>query len=355
MAVYWSWAWGPETLTQLKNEMGFSSTSGFGVNPDSNTIYTYIGSPTRYSMKFDVAQQLRTPASSFVNKGWVCVPFYAESPYTATNSRPIISVDGNTQQVLVYCSNVGTAELSLRMFENTGFNNSTFVISGTYANDQWHYLALKYDITLASTTAEVWINGSQQLVATASYSSAVVSTSGEYRTVGFSDSSSKAYIGQIVVYDTGSLSSGNPYDSIYCTRANPTIDETGVGTFTPSTGVDNYAVLDAPFDSSIFTANTSSNVGDKVVCQVSGTSGFYSQIGTSPDDIRGVTVHGWASGSGQNAFVGISNDNSTYDNGGSILPDVSTPTYAYATAADQPSDSNPWNTGSLLYIKYEVS
>ena len=96
-------------------------------------------------------------------------------------------------------------------------------------------------------------------------------------------------------------------------------------------------------------------MGDRVVCQASGASGFYSQLGTTPTDFRGITVHGWASGSGGDGFVALSDNNTNYTAGNNITPDISDPTYAYATAATQPSDSAAWNTGSLLYVKYEVS
>ena len=355
MALYWSWAFGPETALQLDNEMGFdlTATSTGEINPTTTYTYTYPGSPTRYSLGIERGDYLLTPTPVWIDAGWVCIPIYTEDQWAASTANHLVSVQGNNQQVSVYCSNSTTGELSLRF---TGGGTSTFIISGTYSVNDWHYIALKYDTSITSPTAEVWINGVQQLAATASWSG-TANTSGRYRSGGFSNllTPPAAVIGQIVIYDTGSLASGNPYDPIYCTRVNPTIDETGVGTFTPSTGVNNYAVLDAPFDSSIYTENTASNIGDRVVCQASGASGFYSQLGTTPNDFRGITAHAWASGSGQDGFVGISDNNSTYDAGNPITPDINDPTYAYVTAADRPSDSAQWSTSSLLYVKYEVS
>lgn len=355
MAVYWSWAWGNETALQLNDEMGFnpSDTNSSRCAPRTDVTYTYPGSPTRYSLGTTSVRYIETPPSSWIDNGWVCVPVYATDTWRTGDGNPIISSLGNEVFIRLYISNSTTGEMTLNM-NGGGLNNSNFS-AGTLNLNDWQYVALKYDLSVASPTAQVYVDGSLRLTATASWSDSI-STSGVYRTGGFSNQSSfpAAYVGQIIVYDTGSLASGNPYDPIYCTRVEPT-DDIGTSKFIPSTGVDNYAVLDSPFDSSTFTANTSSIAGDNVICEASGASGFYSQLGTTPTDIRGVTLHGWASGSGQNGFVGISDDNATYDTGSHITPDISDPTYGYATAADQPSDGVAWNTGSLLYVKYEVS
>ncbi len=356
MALYWSWAWGDETSTQLANEMGWSrsDTNTSRIGPRSDTVYTYPGSPTRYSLGTTGARYVQTPASTWLQSGWICIPIFATTGFSGNEAWNLVASYGNANSIQVYISNTTTGEVTLQLYDNTF--SRTQISAGTITANDWHYIALKYDHSLLSPTAELWIDGSLRCAGTASWSEAQ-STTGVYRSGGFASAGSlpSGQIGQIVVYDTGSLSSGNPYDPIYCTRVNPTVDETGVGTFSPSTGADNFAVLDSPFDSSIFTANTSSNVGDRVVCQSSGALGWYSQLGTTPTVINGLTTHVWASGSGQNGFAGVSNDNSTYDTGSHITPDTNDPTYGYVNSADQPSDAAPWNTGSLLYVKYEVS
>ena len=190
---------------------------------------------------------------------------------------------GNNQQVYIWCDNESSNTLKLTFYTATGFSNSDHAISGSYPDGDWRYFALKYDTTITQPNAEVWVDGTLVLAATASWTG-VANTSGYYKFGGYGNNgtvtSLNAPLAQIIIYDTGSLSSGYPYDARFVTRVEPTIDRTGVGTFTPSTGTDNFAVLDSPFDSSIFTANTSSNSGDKVVCEASGASGFYSQLGS---------------------------------------------------------------------------
>lgn len=362
MAVYWSWAFGNETTVQLNGEMGFSvddTNAIYGApTTDPEGIYSYPGSPTRYSLDLARDTRIETPSGVFLPAGWVAIPVRTFQGWESDQSSPIIGINGDNQDITLYCSDEGLSQVILR-FTRSGASASDFVV-GTFPDGDWRYFALKYDTTGTQPTAEVWVDGTQMLAATSSWSGGTPNTTGIYRFGGYGDGSRvdfglNAPLAQIIIYDTGSLASGNPYDPRFVTRVEPTVDEAGVGTFTPSTGVNNYAVLDSPFDSSIFTANTSSVVGDRVVCQASGASGFYSQLGTTPSDIRGVTLHGWASGSGQQGFVGISDNNSTYDAGAAITPDLNDPTYGYVTAADQPSDAAAWNTGSLLYVKYEVS
>ena len=358
MAVYWSWAWGDETALVLRDEMGFviSDVLDFRIAPRTDVVYTYPGSPTRYSLGTIRQQYVETPTSTWVDNGWICVPIFATNGWETGADRRVAASLGDQVTARLYVSNSTTGELQLNI-RGAGSNN-TFFSAGTLSLNDWHYIALKYDLSVASPTAEVYVDGVLRLTATVPWTNAI-STNGVYRVGGFCNQYNlpAGLIGQIIVYDDTALSSGNPYDPRFVTRVNPTIDVTGsgVGTFTPSTGTDNFAVLDSPFDSSIYTANTSSNVGDRVVCQASGASGFYSQLGTTPTDFRGITVHGWASGSGQQGFVGLSDNNSIYDASFAITPDINDPTYAYVTAADQPSDAAVWDTGSLLYVKYEVS
>ena len=358
MAIYWSWAWGNETITQLRNEMswGGNSTNTSRIGPRTDRTYTYPGSPTRYGLGTWDSNYIETPPGTWLQKGIVAVPVYATSFWKNDyNDAAIIGSVGDQNAIYLHCSNPGAGTLSVR-FDNYSFSFSDHVVSGSYSANDWHYCVMKYDHSLSSPTAEVWIDGTLQLQATASWSDAI-STSGKYRIGGFSDDSSfpGGVIGQIVVYDTGSQVAGNFYDPVFCTRVEPTVDETGVGTFTPSVGSDNFAVLDSPFDSSIFTANTSSNAGDRVVCQSSGALGWYSQLGTTPTVINGLTTHVYASGSGQSGFAGVSNNNSTYATGTHFTPDISDPTYGWVTAGSEPSAGAAWTTASLLYVKYEVS
>ena len=362
MAVYWSWAFGNETAAQLNDEMGFyvSNTNASYAAPttDADAVYSYPGSPTRYSLDLGNNTRIELTTDVFLTSGWIATPVRTFQGWQSDVNSPVMAAIGDNQTVRLFCSNESTSELSLRLTKAPSTNSDHVV--GTFPDGDWRYFAVKYDTTGTQATAEVWVDGTLAVSATSSWSGGTPNTNGLYRFGGYGNANRvndglNAPLAQIIIYDTGSLASGYPYDARFVTRVNPTEDEAGVGTFTPSTGSDDFAVLDSPFDSSIFTANTSSNVGDRVVCEASGASGFYSQLGTTPTDIRGITLHGWASGSGQQGFVGISDNNSTYDTGSHITPDTNDPTYGYVNAPDQPSDAAAWNTGSLLYVKYEVS
>jgi len=358
MALYWSWAFGNETTFDLKNNMGFgldnTGASYTQITTNSNSVYSYPGSPTRYSLDLRRGNRLVFPTGIWLDAGWIAMPIRTFQGFDSDRNSPVMQAYGNNQQVYIFCSDESTEQLSLSF---QGGGTSDHVI-GTYPDGDWRYFAMRYNTSISQPTAEVWVDGILVLSATSSWSG-TANTSGYYRAGGFGDglgfTTPNAPLAQITIYDTGSLSSGYPYEPRFVTRVNPTADESGVGVFTPSVGSSDFAVLSSSFGTSSFTSNTGSNVGDRVVCKASGTLGFYSQLGTTPTDIRGLTLHGWASGSGQNGFVGISNNNSTYDTGSHITPDINDSTYGYVTAADQPSDAAAWNTGSLLYVKYEVS
>ena len=358
MAIYWSWAWGDETLTQLTNEMDWSANTSdtSRIAPRTDRTYGYPGSPTRYGLGTTNSRHVETPPGTWLQKGAVAVSVFATSDWKHDyNDAPIIASLGDKNGIYLFVTSPASAGEIRLTFDNNSSTFSDHIVSGSWPADEWHYIVLKYDHSLPSPTAEVWINGALQCQATASWTDAI-STTGVYRTGGFSNDSSlpAGVIGQIIVYDTGSQIAGNFYDPVYCTRVEPTVD-IGTSKFQPSTGSHNFAVLDSPFDSSIFTSNTSSVAGDSVICEASGALGWYSQLGTTPTIINGLTVHAFASGSGQNGFSAVSNDNSTYLTGTHFTPDISDPTYGWVTAGAEPSSGLAWNTASLLYVKYEVS
>ena len=359
MAVIWSWAFGPETPTQLQDDMGWtvSSTNTSYVQGRTDYVYSYPGSPTRYAMATRGGQNIHTPTGLFSSAGWATCPIFAKDGWNANASYPLIEAAGNTQAAKIYCSNAGTGELTLYIYSDTWPYNSDVVLSGSYSFNDWHYIALKYDFSGTTGNAEAWINGALVGSITSSYVSSAPASAGRYKTGGFSSNVwgiEASYTGQIVVYDTGSLSSGNPYDPVYCTRLNPTADTATSGTWTPSVGSDDYAVLSSSFDSSTHTVNTGASSGEFVTCQAS--IDIATQIGTSPGMISGITLHAWASGSGLNGKAALSNNNTQYDYGDVITPDINDPTYCFFTAPKQVQAlAQDWQGADVPYMRYELT
>lgn len=343
MPVKWSWAWGPETTTELE-EMGWDWDNLSNGEPTTTITYTYVGSPTRYSMRQDeysLSSGFRLPTECWSSEGWVCIPVYGSGSWNAGRSLLSIYGGGTGKRTYVYMNNAGSSTFSL-------YVDLVFKESFTMTANDWHYLALQYSMTGSTWTGRVWVDGSP---ATGYHTDAsTAETSGYYRIEGCAAGTRETYIGQCLIYDSEMSDSGAV--PRFVTRIEPTTDTGEVGTWEPSVGSTNYEVLSGSWDDSTFTENSGSSVGHNVRIQAQNLA---TQLGISPTSIDGITVHTWASGSGQNGFTAISDNDSNWDNGTAITPDTNDPTYCFATAPDVPSNGDPWNVTSSVYFKYEVS
>lgn len=359
MAVKWSWAFGPETALQLNNEMGFTlgGTTSTANEPSQTFIYSYPGAPTtgpsaRYSWSTDqgiyYGTRLEIPIGAAAPEGWITVPLYMDTNSWTPNGR-IIEVFGSDANDNIYFSVQTSGEV--RLYIDGTAQSPTFTPSGL--GHDWNYWALKYTMTGSTWAASVYLNGVEILSGSKIGGGVQAETAITARFMGPGTVDRSNYFGQIICYDDLTDQAQVPFQ--YVTRVNPSVDTSETGVWTPAGGSTNFEVLSGSFSTSTHTVNTGSSVGDKVVCQVTGALGLITQLGTTPDLISGITVHCWASGSGQNGFTALSDNNSTYTSGTHITPDINDPTYCFSTDALQPSDNAAWNATSSLYIKYEVS
>ncbi len=342
MAIKWSWAFGAESGATLQT-MGWSveDTDPVYARSDTTYTYTYTGSPTRYSLNLrDSFSQVKVPIGCTPPEGWVAVPIYVSGSYhTGENAISVVGASSG-RYISIQVKNGGTGTFAL-FVDNT--EKATFSMS---AND-WQYLALQYSMTGSTWSGRAYLNGVAVTSEFTGVRSAETAARAELHGVG--DGGLKTWIGQIVTFDSKADSGETPR---YCTRIEPTTDTGTVGVWTPNVGTDDFAVLSGSFNAATFTENSSSTIGDN--CRVQAQN-LATQLGVTPTSITGITVHAWATGSGQNGFTAISDNDSSYDNGTAITPDTNDPTYAFATAADQPSNSAVWNATSSVYFKYEVS
>jgi len=356
MAVKWSWAFGPETAVQLNNEMGFNigSTTVSINEPSQDFVYSYPGSPTtgpsaRYSWKTDQGYSstyLAIPNGAAAPEGWVTTPLYITTNGYTTNGT-IIRVYGSSDTDDIYFNVQVSGEVRLYI---DGTQVDQFTPSGLSYN--WNYWALKYTMTGSTWSASVYLDGVEVLSGSKTGGGVQPETYATARLSGPGTADRSNYFGQIICYDDLADQAQVPR---YVTRVNPSVDTSTTGVFTQVGGSTNFEVLSGSFSTSSYTVNTGSLVGHKVVCQITGALGLITQLGTTPASIDGITVHCWASGSGQNGFTALSDDNTTYVSGTHITPDINDPTYCFSTDALQPSDNAVWNATSSLYIKYEVS
>tara|TARA_R110000824_G_scaffold47486_11_gene135214 strand:- start:384 stop:1472 length:1089 start_codon:yes stop_codon:yes gene_type:complete len=362
MGVKWSWAFGPETTLELV-EMGwtFGSVGNEHVNyPVTTPVYTYPGSPTRYS--YSVANawsyRLTAPPKVLNNKGCVSVPFYWDNTFSEWYdyfSAIKINLPG-VENIAVFPNNAGTNTLRMVLGGTEG-------VDATIPLNQWNYISITYDMSSTTWGAAWYVNGTLIQSGTKTGMTAVPDASSDQLQLSFSPGfciNNGSYMGQIIVYDDVADAAEVPWK--FVSRIEPVEDAPAVttGIWTPSSGLSNFAVLDLPWSTGSYTTNTGSADGDKVTVLLTGSGtpgmgGIPSQIGIVPTNISGITVHGWASGSGQDGFVGLASDINTFNmiTGAHGQPSIGVPTYCFSTATGSAIGS--WEASSSVYMKYEVT
>lgn len=340
----WSWMFSDEDDTTM-GLLGWT-LPGTGVDSANTYIYSYAGDPMRlnglrWSGTAYFGQTLTGPPNTAGTSGSISVPIYLANTPTTFYETIRIMKDGTSTTIAARPTGVS----SLGLYINNILKET---VSGLQLQNAWNYITLKYDMSVNPWSAQLFVNGSGSGISYTESIAAAVATNFSF--VGSSQTpGTNMYIGQVALYsdwvDTEKIR--------YVTRVNPTVDTSESGSWTPSVGSDNFAVISGSFSTSQYCENTGSEIGQNVVCQVTGALGLITQLGMSPSVIDGVTVHCWASGSGQNAVAGVSDNNSVWTTGSAITPS-SSPTYGYSSVSTQPSDGAVWNATSSLYIKYEI-
>jgi hypothetical protein len=340
MAIKWSWAFGPEEKTQYQ-EMGWTVEDSNALTASTEYTYTYTGSPARHSLAMDDNySELWPPAGCIPPEGWVSIATYVSGTHHA-GEYPIKVYGASSNRFTGIQMKVQATNTFALYVDNV--EKATFVMG---PND-WQYLSLQYSMTGTTWSGRAYVNGT---AVTAEYTDAQsAETAASCQFHGFANGDKETFLAQIIVHDSKADSGSVPR---YCTRIQPTVDTATTGTWTPNVGTSDFAVLSGSWNSATFTENSGSTVGDN--CRVQAQN-LATQLGVTPTSIDGITVHAWATGSGQNGFTAISDNDTNYDNGSTITPDTNDPTYAFSTAADQPSNAAVWNVTSSVFFKYEVS
>lgn len=343
MALHWSWAFGDEDYLAL-TAMGFSVAASASANaPSSTNVYTYTGSPTRYSwgMETDLAFNgitLPGEASSGLTEGWVQAPFYAEVPSNYDQGKIVIQVLGNGSGRVIYITvSLGGA---LSLYVDNVFKESTQDFDFT----AWKVVALQWSMTTSTWKGRIWVDGNPATAEHDDPRGAETSVSIRLGPGPGQDTSyvPGAWLGQIILWDSYADSGETPY---FVTRAEPTADGTDVGTWTPSTGSDDFAVVDSPFDASTYTQEASPAAFDR--CEVV-TSSIATALGVTPATIAGVTAHTFSEGQAITAKAVVSISGGTEASGSSVGISASATTYATAT------DTAAYSGTDTVDVIYEV-
>jgi len=343
MALHWSWAFGDEDYLAL-TAMGFGVTASASLNaPSSSNVYTYTGSPTRYSWSFETdgatnGITLPGEASAGLTEGWVQAPFFAEIASGYDAGKVAIDVTGNASGRRTYVQVTSSGALSL--YIDSVFKETTQDFDFT----SWKVVALQWSMTTSTWRGRIWVDG---VAATAEHTdprSAETSVSIRLGPGPGQDTSGvpAAWLGQIILWDDYTDSGETPY---FVTRAEPTADGTNVGTWTPSTGSDDFAVVDSPFDTATYTQEASPAASDR--CEVV-TSSIATALGVTPATIAGVTAHTFSEGQAITAKAVVSISGGTEASGSSVGISASATTYATAT------DTAAYSGTDTIDVIYEV-
>lgn len=345
MAVHWSWAWGQETVTDLVDDMGFAQASAGGTQQPTSAAgntYTYPLSPTRYAWETSNTKTLQTPTQAFLNAGTIAVPLKATAWYGGFSWGILVGVVDAAagKNITVYCTNGATNVISLYV-DNILGGTTTLTV-----ND-WHYVALQYDMSGASWTGALYVDGVLKISGADTVSGA---TAGYFQAGGFG---SNGYMGQLIVYTTGTVIA-DASAPIYCTRLSPQNDISDVGAWTPAAnaGTDAVAAVisNDPLNTATNTTLSPAASSDNMITQATGINAL---IGVLSGDIRGVTAHSYASGTAVNTRVAVSGNlvSGGYTTGTQITPDTADTTYAFATYDEGSAAIS--STGDI-YFKYEI-
>ena len=334
MAVVWSWAFGAETQTKLL-EMGFTfyDPLGGGTQAPTSTAadtYTYPAFPgTKYSWSSSLFKTINTPISAgWTDNGTVAVAIKAgldggtPAWYAHATLCPLIEVNFGGKYISVRCKNALSGEMALYM---NGVEQAT---TFTLTLNNWHYIALKYDVRANPWTAEVWVNNPASATTTGSASLSAES-SGYYRTGGFTNSVG-SLLAQLTVYDstTAIADAKVPH---FVSRIAPTNDVAGVGSWSPAAGSGaQCAVTAGTFDKTSHTRESTPSSLDSVITE---TLNLAVSLGVAGVPVQGATNHTWSAGTAiqAKAYVGVGASYST--GGATVTPSAGTQTYAFDTSA----------------------
>ena len=342
MALRWSWSFSNESTADLTAMAWTPSGGGLTLTSAADKVYSYTGSPTRYGWIFDGAfGSLVLPASvgAGVTNGWLAAPIKA-AVASGFNADPILRVTGTSG---AHIDARVTSAGALSLYVSSVFKETTAAIDWL----SWRYVALRFDFSADPWTGQIWIDGAA--ATSLATETDAPDTVGDFRIqaparFGTSD----GYISQVVVWDSVS-DSGE--EAQYVTRVDATADGTNVGTWTPSTGTDDYAVVGSPFNAATYTEEAAPSALDRVEVV---TPTLSTALGVTPSSVAAVTAHTYSEGQAITARAVVGDGGAGETSGTTTAISPTTTTYAYATATTAPTSAAAWTGTDAVDLVYEV-
>jgi hypothetical protein len=357
MALHWAWSWEADDPTVLPAS-GFilldTNTASNNYTSTASDLWTYTGSPTRYSWEMSPGDLITLPPEAVPSgvDGAVSFPCKSDGTTPSTNPAPnwqVIRITFNTNDYVRISQVSGSSALRLRV---DGFASATELDTSAIDLSTFRYLTLKFDFTTTTYTASLYMDGVLVLGPVNYFhaSNPIPSTITKIEMGSIMDTSKGWKIGQVITYDDTSAGSENPR---YVTNFDATSDlPANVGTWTPGGSgppASDNAAVSGPLNTATYTENTTPLSGNKVTL-TGGT--ITSQLGVTPTNVDAVVVHTVSTGEAINARAEVGDGVSTTD-GATTLIDAANPTYASVTATTKPS-GGAWAGTDSPELNYEI-
>lgn len=350
MAVSWCWAFGQESSAVLEGQMEweFDNISAANGQPSNTFTYTYVGSPPRFSWAqgsgFN-ATHFTLPAKAFVPAGWVTFAIYNDGTTGGaylTNNR-VVQVTGaiTTRAIWIQVQNGGTSTFSL-------FVDNVFKASFTMVINNWHYVALQYNMGVNPWEGRVFVDGT---AATALFTDPQnVETLGAVTFQAITSGTRTNYFAQAAIYNSTADTAELPR---FVTRISPDTDSSDTGTWVPPSGAGAQVAVTAndPFNNATFTEDAAPASGDQVTTTFAAP--LSTQLGVAAGLIDGITGHSYSSGTAIQCFA-ATGAAGAFTSGANYTPDLVDTTYGFATAPINPATAVAWAPGDTVQLKYEI-
>jgi len=366
MAMVWSWAFGNEAQTQLETA-GFVFTTGSNgasasLAASSSDVYTYSGSPTRYSLTADVDNTGNAPfyqiampgtAISKVGDSGIFTMAYRTANNTdwdQTFIKRLMSIEtaNNSNAAFIETDPTGTVSLYI--------DNTFKGTSGGRDTSNWGFYALVFDVSTTTFTASIYVDGVLQVSGS---DSASASSPGNITLAASQSTQTGVGVfgsvwGQFILYDdpVADLADAVSPDN-FVTRIVPNANGGGtVGTWSPTGAASNWQAVNPPIDTTTYAGIASPSALDRLEVDTANGTNLQTLLGINPNSIKGATVHSISNATSGTAKVGIQEGGS--ETLSTAQPVSTSDTYLAESVANNPSTGTAWVGADQPILVYEI-
>lgn len=310
----WAWSFAGESRAMLQ-AMGW-----YCPHTDQDAEFaggwTYAGSPVRYELRSRGNTRVMPPAAVWpAAEGWCSIATKGTVlPYYAMMFR----IYGNTGQQW-YISPTGSG---LSVYINNTFKGSSAPVDHTV----WNFVTAGWDMTGSTWKVSLSVNGGAAVEYTHTASAQTHLTAVELNGSG-SSAADSCSISQVMLWTAYTADAAQAIVPRFVTRVDASSDVAQVGSWSPQSGTDHYAMVDGLYDVATYTEVSSASAGDRVEFN---TPTIATGLGVTPGSIYGVVTSCFAEGQSLTgeAFVGAGGSTETHGTPGAVS--VGTPSLLVA-------------------------